>query len=178
MDDFDIRGRLIAQAMYSEMEKIAGFSQKARQLSQEAVHKVNLHKKLQDALGWKRFVPFTQSQRAASASRARASAATAEAEAQVKKERGAAARVIESGKGNQEEMLRMLGEGKPTYTKRSRLTGPKPAPEIPPDKKPLLSTKNLIIGGTGLAVGGAGLYAGKKYLDGQSDPYGQAYYGG
>jgi len=161
MNSFDTRGRAIAQAFWTEMEKIA-YSRQAHRLVSQANRAAKQHQRVGNATGWggwKKFMPFTDDHRMADASRLRAKAARSKATAQIQVERDAAKKAIRTGRGNQDSALRIL-EGKPARKSPTHVDLPNTT-----NKKGGSSTLRRVaigtaagLGLTGAAVGGKRVY--------------------
>ena len=176
MEDFDARGRSIAQSMYEELEKIA-YSIAAKRMSQQARASAADHSRVATAAGWKKWVPFTGQHRAVDAARIRARDADRAARTKIKSERAAAYKAIETGKGNQASAMRLI-ENKPRKVRPPGNPSGRETLEVTePSKQKLITTKRaLTAGGIGLGAVGTGI-VGKKYLDSkkQQQGYGGAY---
>tara|TARA_Y100000034_G_scaffold114104_1_gene149833 strand:- start:391 stop:915 length:525 start_codon:yes stop_codon:yes gene_type:complete len=161
MNEFDTRGRAIAQAFWSEMEKIA-YSRAARSLTDQAAEAARRHSRVAKSSGLMKWVPFTDAHRATDAARIRARDARSAAEKKIKSERSAAFRAIRTGKGNQEAALRII-EGKPK--RRKPRGGGIATPDLPDTSKPSgSSTLRRVAIGTGIGLGAAAAGVGGKRL--------------
>lgn len=175
----DVRGRIIVQAMYSELEKIA-YSQAAQTLGRKARDAAQHHARVSKAAGWRKWLPFSSDHRAADAARRRARNLSGAADSQVKAERKAAFETIRTGKGNRDSALRVL-ENKPRKVRPD--ANPEwgiKAPDIqssrPKEGGGLSRTaKGLIGGAAGVGAVAGGAVLGKRYIDSKQSQSGPVY---
>lgn len=93
-EQFEIRGRVIAQAYWDEMEKIAYFAkgvlQKAAPEALADAWQYASHAPAQAGLGWRRFIPGTRTRAAHLAEKSRAGAVKGEVASQLSQKENAA----------------------------------------------------------------------------------------
>lgn len=179
MQQYDIKGRAVAQYFFGELEKIALSSGTVRRAAHEAARRVS---ELGEQLGKKRFVPFTKEHRAWWASRQRAHRLSRAADAkQLKERRDILGRAESGGKIRREDIERLKqlkAQGGPTgklhqgAKEVQRTFGADPTP--PKREEGMLSSPRVRAGlAVGAPLAGVGaVYAGSKYLQSQQDPYG------
>jgi hypothetical protein len=189
LTDYEIKGRAVAQHFYTELEKIA-YSKRVKALYQAAGKAQKQVDTAADTLGWQRHIPFTRAHRAyhghvgvpGSGVKGRARELANQAEGQAARERQALLSALESGRGNQEDILRRLKEGPQQVgavhtpaRQAARAIGvggqvEQPAFGAGGRAMSPLARKAMLVGGAGVAGAGA-LYAGQQYLN-QQQGYG------
>lgn len=170
-DEYELKGRVVTQYFFDELEKIA-YSNVARRLVAQSGAAQRHLQVAQNQMGMRRFVPFTQAHRtyfghagqAGSGVRSRAVEAQRTANAQVAKETAALQKAVGKGKGNIDKHLKMLEEG-PKLRQQAATAAPEPGQGW--------STGQLAAGATGLGLAaGAGMYGMHKLRQNQQQGYG------
>jgi hypothetical protein len=188
MIDHEVKGRAVAQYFISELEKIA-YSSRVRSLYRAAQAAEDQVGDAASALGVRRYIPFTQAHRAyyghvgvpGSGVKGRAAELASQAEAAATKERSALLTALETGKGNQADIIRRLNQG-PQQVGRVRtplrqaarsagVGGQLERPQFESAPRSSLARGALAYGAPALAGAGA-LYAGQQYLNQQQQGYG------
>lgn len=191
LNDYELKGRAVAQHFFGELEKIA-YSKRVKALYRAAGGAEKQVGQAADALGISRFIPFTQAHRSfyghvgvpGSGVKGRARMLANQAEGQAATERQMLLKALETGKGNQEDIIRRLAEGpqqvgavQTPIRGAMRAAGVGPAIEQPSfaGGGSLLSSPlaRKAMGGAALVgLGAGGLYAGQQYLANQQQGYG------
>jgi hypothetical protein len=185
--DYDAKGRRIAQYFFEELEKIA-FSPVAKKMLETAAKSQGEAVALGKSLGWKKWIPFTGGHRAWWAARGGARQLAGEAEARAAKEQALLYKQIAKNAKNPDRVaaLRKRIEAGPQglgvvqrgiRSAKRGVGADAPVPTGTPEPTALQKYGPRAALYAGLPVAGAAaLYTGQKYVQSQQqDPYG---YGG
>lgn len=178
MNEYELRGRVVAQAMYDELEKISATLLHPERLARLRGAAAGRRKEIADtaaSLGWRRFIPGSAERSAMKETKRRARVTARRTKRILRRQRGVASRALREGSSAERERARAtLDTIRSSAPKRRGLFRRKvkvdPGPQAQTKTLPIVGdvdTSNLTTGakmvGAGAGLGAAGVAGGLAY---------------